>query len=370
MIQLNILTAKDDWVVFNYPISACLKELRSLGVRVHFHFQPNHKVFQGDCVWISSKALKPLWKERKDEAMRFMELAASSGRSISWFDNTDSAGTIQSWILPFVSKYFKGQLLRNQEAYCGQLYGGRAFTDFYHRRFGVSDGVDSLDGWNEVKERDLSKLSLSWNSGVGSLWMGANKTQIRRRHYYSAAVTHLPNLANSLLPAPPVSVDFTAPESDQRSTRLSARFHAYYSRPTIAYQRSHLKASLEKSNVPTGRIPLDEYYAELRSSVAAVSPFGWGEVCYRDWEIIRAGAALVKPDMSHLETWPDPYVAGESYLPFKWDFSDFEALMAAVNNKTEMMRLADNAQKSLAPLIAPDARLRFAQRLKSFLEQK
>jgi hypothetical protein len=43
------------------------------------------------------------------------------------------------------------------------------------------------------------------------------------------------------------------------------------------------------------------------------SPFGWGEINYGDFEGILSGDALVKPAMSHLQTWPELYVEGETY---------------------------------------------------------
>ncbi len=52
--------------------------------------------------------------------------------------------------------------------------------------------------------------------------------------------------------------------------------------------------------------------------------FGWGETCYRDIEAFLHRCCLVKPDMSHLMTWPDIYINEQTYVPLKWDFSDFE----------------------------------------------
>jgi hypothetical protein len=55
-----------------------------------------------------------------------------------------------------------------------------------------------------------------------------------------------------------------------------------------------------------------------------LSPFGWGEVCFRDFEAIISGSLLLKPDMSHLKTWPDVYIPYETYIPLKWDGSDIK----------------------------------------------
>lgn len=67
-----------------------------------------------------------------------------------------------------------------------------------------------------------------------------------------------------------------------------------------------------------------QYLRELGASKICYSPFGYGEVAWRDYEAVAYGSLLLKPDMSHLETEPDVFIAGETYVPVKWDFSDVE----------------------------------------------
>src|SRR5690606_4778495 len=63
----------------------------------------------------------------------------------------------------------------------------------------------------------------------------------------------------------------------------------------------------------TGRASAKRYFLELGLSKITLSPFGWGEVCFRDYEAIACGSLLVKPEMAHLETSPDIYIPGETY---------------------------------------------------------
>jgi hypothetical protein len=84
-------------------------------------------------------------------------------------------------------------------------------------------------------------------------------------------------------------------------------------------------AAIERVNVRCGAsIPHSEYLAELGRAKLCFSPFGYGEVCWRDMEAMAMGAVLVKPDMSHLRTEPDLYRDGETYLAVRWDFADLE----------------------------------------------
>ena len=70
------------------------------------------------------------------------------------------------------------------------------------------------------------------------------------------------------------------------------------------------------------RPALGAFNHEAAHSKIILSPFGWGELCLRDFEAVFNGALLLKPDMSHLETWPDIFVPGETYIPFGWDAED------------------------------------------------
>jgi hypothetical protein len=86
------------------------------------------------------------------------------------------------------------------------------------------------------------------------------------------------------------------------------------------------------------------YMRELRASKVCFSPFGYGEVCWRDYEAILSGAVLLKPDMSHIETDPDVFVAGETYMPVRWDLADFEVQVRRLIASPELRaELAGNA---------------------------
>lgn len=67
-----------------------------------------------------------------------------------------------------------------------------------------------------------------------------------------------------------------------------------------------------------------QYLRELQHAKLCFSPFGYGEVCWRDFEAVANGAVLLKPDMSHIRTEPDIFRPGETYMPLAWDLSDFE----------------------------------------------
>ena len=72
------------------------------------------------------------------------------------------------------------------------------------------------------------------------------------------------------------------------------------------------------------RLPLDQYYQKMTNAKVVIGPLGYGEITHRDLESSMFGSILIKNDMSHIETIPNPYVDGESYISVKWDWSNLE----------------------------------------------
>lgn len=98
------------------------------------------------------------------------------------------------------------------------------------------------------------------------------------------------------------------------------------------------------------------YLNELAQSRICFSPFGYGEVCWRDYEAIMCGALLVKPDMSHVLTAPDIFVPYETYVPLAWDFSDIsEKIDYYLSNDEERQRIVNQAYATLHAYVISDA---------------
>jgi hypothetical protein len=99
-----------------------------------------------------------------------------------------------------------------------------------------------------------------------------------------------------------------------------------YARATVAYQRQKIRERLG-ARCDSGKLRRGAYFNELRNSRLVVSPFGLGEITLKDFEVFMTGGQLLKPDMSHLDTWPDFFRRDETMAAFAWDFSDFDAVI-------------------------------------------
>jgi hypothetical protein len=68
--------------------------------------------------------------------------------------------------------------------------------------------------------------------------------------------------------------------------------------------------------------PLRRYHHSILNSKCVLCPWGWGESTHRDYEAMLLGAVMVKPNTDHVESWPDIYRAGKTYIACEPDFSD------------------------------------------------
>ena len=75
------------------------------------------------------------------------------------------------------------------------------------------------------------------------------------------------------------------------------------------------------------------------------SPFGWGEICYRDFEAYFSGSLLIKPSMDHIETWPNLYIKNQTYIPCRWDLKDLVDMIYKCEN-TQYLQIPINAKNN------------------------
>ena len=79
-----------------------------------------------------------------------------------------------------------------------------------------------------------------------------------------------------------------------------------------------------KYDIRTAKLPFKEYIKVLYNSKLSLSPFGMGEVCFRDFECMQWGTVIVKPSMNMVRTKPNIYVEDESYVSINLDWSNLK----------------------------------------------
>ncbi len=282
------------------------------------------------------------WKDSPDATAGFFRAihAKPDRPKIVYLDSFDSSASPFFGVLPFVDAYVKKQLLRDRAAYDADLAGGYVFTNFLARELNVD-----LHGWHlgsRVPAGEWGKIVLGWNVGTAD------------------------RFRDPLLKRGPARWRRTWPLPARRTIDVACRVSLGSAAESEAggWYRLHRRTAVERvaelapkfavvaegyGKGPAGRVKPWRYRLELRRSKLCVSPFGYGEICYRDFEAALAGCLLVKPDLSHLRTRPDLFEAGETYAAVRWDWSDLPAVcrhyLARPDERRRVVRTARRRYK-------------------------
>ena len=318
---------------FLFPLYFNRRRLTDRGISLGFYSTLTSALRECDVLCVGSRFFGPWWSQSggEERLLDWLGWAGETAGRVLWFDLSDSTGTTHLKVLPLVNAYLKNQVLKDRRLYLKPLHGMRIYTDFYHRHFGVEDSNPVTAHLNWIPARDqLYKIQIGWNSGMvnhgqnglrlGQIWYG----RPRLPKWYPRRWS-LPALG--------------------RPFPFSCRIGLSYDRNTIAFARTRIVERV-RGRTDVGRLFRRAYFRELRRSAAALSPFGFGEVCYRDFEAIICGAAMVKQDMSHLETWPNLWTEDSTYYSFSWDLSDFEeTLQTMLDHPRRVVEIATEAQQ-------------------------
>jgi hypothetical protein len=267
------------------------------------------RVFKGDRSYATDNQKKTAFI--KDFRKRFDR--------VIMLDDGAGSDSLHFEYMELVDLYYKGKLLRNRENYLRPMYGRQLFTDYYHEKYNLIDKHEKIR--EAPSNRDvLNKLRVSWNLGYGMYPIPA-----RNMVGLAKAVTKI-GFTKLLRPwflysyKKLIKTLNTPVNLGTKFNKVQARFGNNTLPETIGFQR---RLFLDKCNgskvVLSGTVKPKLYNSEIKTVSSVLSLFGWGEVCFRDFETVLNGALLIKPDMSHLETWPDIYVNSKTYLPVDWD---------------------------------------------------
>jgi hypothetical protein len=259
---------------------------------------------------------------------------------IAFFHDDAGGGIPRLDVLPYVDLFYSKAIFRDRSLYGRPLYGKELYSNYFHERYGVTD-PGHRERPTESRPAELAKLRVSWNIGVGDF----PRAKLRQRAGVAASMAFGFRAAKSFYGRSRMPTDPVA--ANKGLYPVHARL-GLGGPPSISYQR---KLILERiSGDPdflVGPVPQSRFNHEVANSRVTLSPFGWGELCLRDFEAVRAGSLLLKPDMSHLETWPDVFVPFETYAPFDWEGRDVvKRARAFLDDEAARARVARRAYES------------------------
>jgi hypothetical protein len=305
------------------------------GLKVEIYFNHNDKRLKGaDYLLIHSRYFADGWQniftrssQNEDEMMAYLlKMKNVTGRLI-WFDAADSTGSSDFPIISLVDVFMKKQRLRDINYYTSD--------DQNDLRIWLNTiSVDQRTTFVPCPKNQLHKIKLGWNLGFNDY------------RYFGYKMSRLSNYLSSRV----YPIHLT-PYDKKRKYDLAFRGTIHKDKDEksmISYQRNHVLGLFEKLNlsIASGKnVSKAKYWKELRDSKLSISPFGWGEICYRDFETFIAGSVLIKPLMSHLETYPNLFIENQTYVPVSWDLHDLEEkLEHMVAHYEEYKQIAKYAQ--------------------------
>lgn len=356
-MRVHILTAgftSPNGRAFLFPLKVWGRTLADAGIDLRFYREVRGSVVDCDVLIIESKFYSSRWRDAGEQVEAELESLSRRARKLFWFDIADSTGWDHARPLPYVTAWFKNQLLRDRSRYLRPLYGaGRIFADHLYQRGLVEDAAPEWSAPVNSPEL-LSKLHVGWNSGLADYSLAG---PVRMALYGKMP---LPGLLQFPRHA-------TRPDTP-RTIPVSCRFGLSYARASVAWQRREI-ARLMGNHLSTVKVGRRTYLHELSQSRLVVSPFGLGEITLKDFECFISGAALVKPAMDHLETWPDFFRPGETMLTHSWEADDLPAVISDTLADEKRRREIAHAGQSLylRHTTGPDAAILFADRFRKLL---
>ena len=246
-----------------------------------------------------------------------LKQARNNWEKIVFFDTSDSTASAYFSFLKDVDLILKWQVLVDRSYYLSETYENR--------------GCIWTDADKKIRSRadpnHIDRLAVGWNLAY------RNYSLLRKgaRHLHWRGITWNPIFA-AVARERPILCTFRGALSGSRSKHRQQAVQAL-SDPAL-------------NNVVLGP-PINRwsYLRELERSKTVVSPFGFGEPCYRDMEAFIHGAILVKPSMDHLETFPNVYLANETYVPVKWDFADLAPTLKEIEAQyADFLHIAQRGQ--------------------------
>lgn len=252
---------------------------------------------------------------------------------------------------PYVKAVFKNFILRMPELHnatlCGSTYHLSLINNYTH------EGADKSPG--QLTNEQLSKIyQVHWlirNSPFGTKAKSAKDYAIEYDKERSIDVSFMAAIKTL-------------------NTGINAKLYAWHREQAFNKLKVMTNAKSIKTFLSAGRgIPYSKYLKILKQSKIVVSPWGFGEWCYRDMEAMHCGAIVIKPDTSFVYSFPDIFLNDITYVPCKADFSDLEEKIEYILQNYELFTtMRETAKKILLDVWDMDVLVqKFVHSVKSVL---
>ncbi len=324
-----------------HPFYRWKNQFKENGLEVSCHHRhTDNKIKDADYLIVHSRYFDMGWQnintrneQNTEEVLAFLSEMRKTVKRLIWFDAADSTGSHDFSIIPMVDVFLKKQVLKDKS--------------YYTKRNNIRIWLNNQQPESHINMFDpcpvseLHKIKVGWNIGLNDY------------RYFGYKMSRLSNyLGYNLYP-----INFSSVHK-QRALDLTFRgtIHKDWTGSyKISEQRNKVLTYLDVTPLTVTKGPSvakRKYWEELRNSKLCISPYGWGEICYRDFEAFISGSLLVKPAMEHLDTYPNIFIANETYIPLSWDLENLSGrLEDIISNHKHYKEIANEGQQMYKCLV-------------------
>ena len=262
----------------------------------------------------------------------------------------DSAGTTQFEVLPYVKKYVKKQFYKDKNIYEKNLEGGRYYTNYYIEKYNVKD--DTSYESKSLKKSYLDKLVLGWNIGVCYFFDYVNFNKFD--YYKEFLKLHFFKNSNFSMKLQ----NFQNWTNDAAKYDFVCLVNKYYDRNSVGFQRMELIKKLKGNSKLNYMIDLrlskKDYYNILRKSKISIGQW-MGKLVIESLKQSN-GTAIMFPDMSNIDTWPNIYIDNKIYISYDLDFDNLEKLtnLLMIQIRRELVQNSQDIMNDLRNKVGED----------------
>jgi len=334
------------------PLIRFRQKLRQSGIYIEIFTSDSERLSNCDAIiiedryYISGKKRRP--ELSKKQINRIKQLRDEVDQLL-WFDTQDGTKIQLPMVIPYVDKYCKKDILKDKNLYKKPLHDFRLFSDYYQSNFDRCHGTDEERIVQATSKVDLSKLAQYWNLGYN--------IHTPAPDLFWKLLNNLPYTLSGKFPWKKI-MDWTrlwTPVDADRPVDISGRFSTTYALDGVEFHRKLMEKRLQH-RFDSEAVNSLAYWRELQQSKVLLSPFGYGEVCLRDFEGFMSGCVVVKPNMDHIETWPPVYEANKTMVSVPWNMSDIEEQVDQIlENYAEYKQIAETGQKRYKKYLTGDS---------------
>ena len=326
------------------------QELLENGYEIKFYNNLTQEFFKSDLIMINSRIYtdtkvnlikKKLNFRSNHNFLDSLKKISKKNSNIIWLDFSDSAGNTQFEVLPLVKKYVKKQFYKDKSLYKKNFFRNRFYSDYYQNNFKLEK--KSTQKFVTLSDEFSHKLVLGWNIGVGNYFESLRYNRLAKFFCILKAIT-FSNYKDLFK----YTLGYHNQIKKENDVFFKFNLRDNENKISIHYQRQKVNEILTKNFgiKNSKRLSHREFLLSLKNSKISVGAFGWGEVCYREFEAIKMGTAVIFPKMDNIETWPNIYQDRVTYLSYDYDMNNLlDRIKELLENDDLRNTLVMNSQR-------------------------